>query len=254
MPSTGLNDLDDLGDGASRDINDAFWADGDRGIDHLSGADGDRDAYSEKTLENTLADDEHRLAHDGDGEDAEELERSPLRNAVEWLVVIVGAVGLAVVVNTLLLQAFYIPSPSMEPTLVRNDRILVNKLGNHFGDPSRGEIVVFHRPDGASGGPEAPNELVKRVVGLPGETVEIRSGQVFIDGDPLEEPYLPENTVTRPRVPGAEPIVLGDDEFFMMGDNRDNSLDSRAWGPLRRDEMVGRAFVKFWPLRSFEFF
>jgi len=243
MRSTGLDDYER---GAT---------DGD-GVDPLSDQHDDdwsTDAYS-------YADGDAPVAEGSDGEEVDAGDedipagRSAARNALEWLVVIAGAVLLAVVVNTMLLQAFYIPSPSMEPTLVNNDRILVNKIGNRFSDPERGQIVVFHRPDGASGGPDAPSELVKRVIGLPGETVGFADGRVLIDGDFLDEPYLPEGSFTQPQRQNAPDVILEEDEYFMMGDNRGNSLDSRVWGPLDRDDVVGRAFVKFWPISDFELF
>lgn len=179
--------------------------------------------------------------------------KSPLRNAVEWVVVIVGAVLLAVIVRTFLFQTFWIPSGSMAVTLETNDRVLVNKLSYKFGDPGRGDVVVFERPPGETG---TIKDLIKRVVALPGEHISIRDGLVWIDGAQLTEPYT-QGKSSDPMVAcsgGAtagietsEGLLIPDGHLFMMGDNRTNSHDSRCFGPIDGDLVVGRAFVIIWP-------
>lgn len=148
----------------------------------------------------------------------------------------------------------------MVETLQVNDRIMVNKLTYRFGEPQRGDVVVFDQtPDdgeslvGAlirnlaeSVGARTPEaELIKRVVGMPGETIEIRDNTVFIDGEPLDEPYL--SPATRTRWDNREPLLIPEGHYFVMGDNRSRSLDSRRFGPIDESEIVGKAFVIIWP-------
>lgn len=170
------------------------------------------------------------------------------------------ALALAVLVKTLALQAFYIPSESMVDALQVNDRVLVNKVSYRIGQPERGDVVVFDQSPNEeeslpaalirnlaeSIGARTPEaDLIKRVVGLPGETIDIRDNTVFIDGEPLDEPYLEE--AIRTRWDASEPLLIPEDSYFVMGDNRTRSLDSRTFGPISRDEIVGRAFVIIWP-------
>ena len=128
-------------------------------------------------------------------------------------------------------RAFVIPSRSMAPTILPGDRITVDIRG---GTPERGEIWAFH-------GPNSTN-LIKRVVGLPGETIEVAGGRVLIDGKPLDEPYL-----AAPMTYTMPPTRLGPDQYFMLGDSRNASADSHIWGPLRKGKFIGRAEHRFWP-------
>ena len=177
---------------------------------------------------------------------------STTRNLVEWLVVIAGALIVALVVKTWLFQAFYIPSGSMEPTLNVDDRVLVNKISYDLNDVERGDIVVFERPD--DWGTGEIDDLIKRVVGLPGETIAVVDGEVLIDGDPLEEPWLPDGVATPSFFPesGCDPeCTIPDDAIFVLGDNRTNSDASNHFGPLEFEQVVGRAFLRVWPLGDF---
>ena len=172
--------------------------------------------------------------------------RTAAKSFIEWVVVLGGALLVAFVVKTFLIQAFYIPSSSMESTLLIGDRVLVNKLSYDFGEVERGDIVVFERPPQDTGNPEI-KDLIKRVVALPGETVELRDGEVFIDGRRLDEPYLQANdgaTVEAKKVPAGH--------YWVMGDNRGQSKDSRFFGPISEDLIVGRAFVRIWPISAFK--
>jgi signal peptidase I len=171
------------------------------------------------------------------------------------------ALFIAVVIKTFLLQPFWIPSESMLPTIEVNDRVMVNKLAYRFGEPQRGDVVVFRDPREEQieeSIPEAvirsvleavgirtrgDEDLIKRVVGLPGETIEVRDNHVLVNGAPIEEPYLPE--VFMPDEPS---ITVGPDEVFVMGDNRDASFDSRRFGAIPLDDLVGEAFVTIWPI------
>lgn len=173
--------------------------------------------------------------------------RSNAKSILEWVGVIVGALLVALLIKTFLLQAFYIPSRSMEPTLRIGDRVLVNKLSYKVHDINRGDIVVFERPKDEP--PDAIKDLIKRVIGLPGETISTQNGQVYIDGRPLDEPYLPDGTVTD----NLPPTKVPDGEVFVMGDNRGDSRDSRYFGPIDEGLIVGRAFVRIWPVTHLGF-
>ena len=163
------------------------------------------------------------------------------RNAVEWVVIIVGALLVALVVKTFLLQAFYIPSLSMSPTLDIQDRVLVNKLSYEMHDVNRGDVVVFKSPSNDA----TIKDLIKRVVGLEGETIETRDGRLVVDGRDLDESYLQPDIAPGPPVTRQ---VIPPGHVFVMGDNRANSKDSRSFGPIPESLLVGRAFVKVWPV------
>ena len=169
-----------------------------------------------------------------------------LRTALEWVGIVVAALVAAYRVKSFLFQPFYIPSSSMEPTLDINDRVLINKLSYKLHDVNRGDIVVFERPPDFGTSPI--KDLIKRVVGLPGETVEGKDGSVFVNGKKLPEKYLPERTVTS----DFEPVTLEKHQYWVMGDNRAVSNDSRSFGAIDEDLIEGRAFVRFWPLSALD--
>jgi signal peptidase I len=173
--------------------------------------------------------------------------RNPLWTTIEWVVLIGAALLIALLIKTFLFQAFWIPSESMVPTLREDDRVLVNKLSYRLHDVHRGDIVVFKAPEGAESQIE---DLVKRVVGLGGETIEGRDGVIFIDGRPLEEPYLPQGTVSRTFAPTEVPAG----SVFVLGDNRLASKDSTAFGPIPETDIVGRVFIRIWPPGRIGFF
>lgn len=170
--------------------------------------------------------------------------RSSTRNALEWVAVIVGAVVVALVVKTFVVQAFRIPSDSMMPTLMVEDRVLVNKLSYDAHDLNRGDVVVFSRPEDLPAAPGEPEDLIKRVVGLPGEELIARDGSIYVDGRELREPYLGSDVSTFDM---DRPVTVGEDEVFVMGDNRENSTDSRRFGPIESESVIGRAFTVMWP-------
>jgi signal peptidase I len=168
---------------------------------------------------------------------------SGARQIAEWVIILVAALTVAIVVKTFLIQAFYIPSGSMEPTLKPGDRVLVNKLSYDLHSIHRGDIVVFKRPPSEADDPTI-KDLIKRVIGLPGDQIEARDGLVYINGQLLKEPYLPPGTVTT-----SLPLTtVAPGTFFVMGDNRGNSKDSRFIGAIPGHLIVGRAFVRVWPL------
>lgn len=173
---------------------------------------------------------------------------SPLRNALEWVAVILGAVLIALLVRNFVVQSFQIPSGSMHPTLVEGDRVLVNRLSYRLHDINRGDVIVFSRPETAPARPGEPEDLIKRVVALPGESIEAHDGKVYVDGKALSEPYLDEGTSTSNL---DEPVKVPEGEVFVMGDNRGNSSDSRFIGTIPEGSVVGRAFAIIWPLSRF---
>ena len=187
----------------------------------------------------------------------------------ELPVLIVIAFVVALLIKTFVLQAFYIPSASMEPTLDIGDRVLVEKVSYHFGGPARGDVVVFERElAGLEGGEDKPfwtdiidgvkglfgfptgdeQDFIKRVIAVGGDTVEGRDGVVFVNGDEVSEPYLPPGTQTST----FGPVTVPDGQIFVMGDNRGNSDDSRSFGPVEQDAIVGHAFVLVWPPSDFD--
>lgn len=175
----------------------------------------------------------------------------------EWVVLAVVAVLIAFVVQRFLFQAFYIPSRSMEPTLMVGDRVLVNKLSYRLHDIRRGDLVVFEAPDDQ----QTPNieDFVKRVIALPGELVEFSDGDVYIDGQLLEEPYLQEEMRGQTQASGGIPNCAAATEepnvsctipagsVLVLGDNRTQSKDGRVFGPIPEDAVVGRVFLHVWP-------
>jgi signal peptidase I len=170
-------------------------------------------------------------------------ELHPHRWIFEWLAVLMVAVGLAFAVRAFVLQTYFIPTPSMEPTLLIGDRILVDKLSYHLHAVERGDVVVFGTPPQDVSDPSIKN-LVKRIIGLPGETISSSEGRVYIDGKPLSEPWLSPGTVTTAIVAQKIPP----NEYFVMGDNRSDSQDSRFFGPIPRSLIVGKVVFGIWPL------
>ena len=166
--------------------------------------------------------------------------------AVDWIVIAVLALAAAFVIRTFLLQQFAVDGKSMLGTLHSGDRVLVNKLSYDLHDPRHGDIVVLEDTQ------ESLNtrDLIKRVIALPGETIEYRDCRLFIDGEQIEEPYL-DPALVRPDLCGAaqEPVEVEPRHVFVMGDNRSASLDSRtaAIGQIAYDDLIGRAFVVVWP-------
>jgi signal peptidase I len=178
-----------------------------------------------------------------------------LNPLLELVLILVAAFGLWYVVNGWIIKPYRIPSASMEPTLTAGDRVLVARFVYHFHDPRRGDIVVFHPPghgDIVESGAktEASVYFIKRVIGLPGETIESRNGHVEICAAPgvachaLVEPYLQQPS----SIPDFGPIQIPKGRYFMMGDNRGDSDDSRDWGLLPRSYIIGEAFATYWPL------
>ena len=190
----------------------------------------------------------------------EEGSARSVKKAIEWLAVIVGALLVAFLIKTFLMQAYYIPSSSMTPALQVGDRVLVNKLSYEFGEVSRGDLVVFKQTEVDTGN---KTDLIKRVIATEGELLEISDGEIFItekggkDRKLLVEPYLAEGVTTQGFAfeglcpeSEANTCLVPENFIFVMGDNRSGSRDSRYFGPVKTDDIVGRAFIRIWPLGS----
>jgi signal peptidase I len=176
----------------------------------------------------------------------EAASKSTSRSAVEWIVVVVVALVLAFLVRTFLFQTFFIPSGSMEPTLQIGDRIIVSKLSYNVHNVNRGDIIVFNAPPAeatACADPEI-KDLVKRVIGLPGETISSVGNTILINNRPLSQPWFP----ATPLGPPIQKQVIPANSYFMMGDNRTNSCDSRSWGTLPGGDIIGHVVLTIWPL------
>ena len=165
--------------------------------------------------------------------------------AIEWLVILALALTVALLVRATVVQTFFIPTPSMVPTLKVDDRLLVDKITLRTRDVRRGDIVVFERPETFTD--TSIKDLIKRVVGLPGETLEGRDGAVWVNGKRLDEPYLVKGVTTS----DFAPVKVAVDHYFVMGDNRPESFDSRFWGTVEREKIIGRALLRVWPPTRF---
>ena len=179
----------------------------------------------------------------------------PWRVAIDWLVTIVGAIAIVLALKAWVVNPYRIPSSSMEPTLhcarpgseceARfSDRVLACRFCYRFWNPKRGQIVVFHTPPLAEVRCGAGGTFVKRLIGLPGETWEERGGYVYINGKPLNEPYI---KAARRDSRTIAPIKIAPGHYFMMGDNRISSCDSRAWGTVPHANLIGKVFATYWP-------
>ena len=181
------------------------------------------------------------------------------RIIVDWVLTIVGAVAIVLLVKAFVINPYRIPSSSMEPTLhcaqpasgceARfSDRVLANRFIYHLRDPERGEIVVFQTPEAAQIKCGAGGTFVKRLIGMPGETVEVRlergEGYVYVNGRKLDEPYI---DPARRSTEEFGPVKVPQGSYFMMGDNRSQSCDSREWGTVPRKNLIGKVFATYWP-------
>jgi signal peptidase I len=186
------------------------------------------------------------------------------RVAIDWVVTIAGAVAIVLAIKAWIVNPYRIPSSSMEPTLHcarpgagceanTSDRVLANRFIYHFRDPKRKEIVVFHTPPLAQAKCGAGGTFVKRLIGLPGDAWEERSGYVYINGKKLNEPYVHSDrrdsqTLTLANIPPQNTMTrIPPKMYLMMGDNRSSSCDSRVWGLVPRKNLIGEVFATYWP-------
>jgi signal peptidase I len=211
--------------------------------------------------------DEDAMHRDPDAEPKPEKKRHPALSFLGELPgLILMAFALALLIKSTLIQAFWIPTGSMEPTLMPGDRVIVAKVPYYFGDPQRGDIIVFEEPDpadepdrgvvgevthwlgqGLGFSPPDHPDYIKRVIGEPGDTVWARRGNVYVNGVKISEPYLPDGLRTA-RFPKTK---VPEGKLFVMGDNRNNSLDSRfGLGFVPIDRVIGKAVVVIWPFSN----
>ncbi|HEX4760714.1 MAG TPA: signal peptidase I [Thermoleophilaceae bacterium] len=194
---------------------------------------------------------------------ARSKKKSASGSLIELVTIVAIALGLALGIQAFLVKPFRIPSGSMEPTLDIGQRVLVDRVTQHFSSFHRGDIVVFKPPKGADTDDcgvnhpatepcptptpqKSETNFIKRIVGVPGDRLKVLAGRVYIDGKPLKEPYIrPDATCELCNEPQAITIPPG--SFFMMGDNRGQSADSREWGPVPKNWIIGTAFFTYWP-------
>jgi signal peptidase I len=197
-------------------------------------------------------------------------EQSTAGSLIELVTIVAVALGLALGIQAFLVKPFRIPSESMVPTLQIGQRVLVNRMGLHFGDPKVGDIMVFKPPKGADDhvcGAQHPDDqpcprptdarsstnFIKRVVAVGGDTIAVRRGRVYRNGKLAKEPFInPSSNCDLCNEP--KPITVPKGYFFMMGDNRGQSEDSRAWGPVPKKWMIGEAFATYWPIKRIGIF
>lgn len=174
------------------------------------------------------------------------LDKKPKWQAISeffWEMVRVAIISLAIIlpVRYFLIQPFYVKGASMEPNFFDHEYLIIDEISYRFNHPERGDIVVFKYPK------DPKQYFIKRVVGKPGEKIEIQDGGVYINGTKLNEAYLPGEVETVLPLRGYGEVTLGSDEYFLLGDNRSQSLDSRIFGPVKRDFIIGRTWIRGWP-------
>lgn len=155
----------------------------------------------------------------------------------DYLLPVIIALAIVVVLRAFVIGMYFVPSESMVPTLLIDDHVVATKMSYKLHEPERGDVVVFKYPQDES------VIYVKRLIGLPGETIEIKNNTVFVDGTPLVEDYLNSGT----NMPDYGPVTVPEDNYFMLGDNRNNSSDSRVWGFVPEENLVGKAQFIYWP-------
>jgi signal peptidase I len=166
---------------------------------------------------------------------------------VETIITVVLALGLYLVIQAFLVQTYRVEGHSMDDSLHDGQHLLIDKLTPRFDDYSRGDVVVLHPPDE----PEDSTPFIKRVIGVAGDHLELRDGTVWIDGIQLDEPYLAPDSTTEPGFDDTTSWDIDEGEVFVMGDNRLDSRDSREFGTVETSEIIGRAWLRFWPIGQF---
>jgi signal peptidase I len=179
------------------------------------------------------------MNNQGESMQADEQPRSRTGSALRELAeTILFTLLIYLLVRSFLLENYRVVGHSMDPTLEDEQYLVVNKLGYRLNEPQRGDIVVIHDPRSSG------RKLIKRVIGLPGEVVEVKSGKVFINEQPLDEPYI-----QGPMHYTKTPTPIPSNQYYVLGDNRNNSSDSHSWGTLPREKIVGKAWLSYWPPR-----
>ena len=168
---------------------------------------------------------------------------------LELLKIVIISLVIIIPIRIFLIQPFYVKGASMEPTFYDNEYLIIDEITYRFSEPQRGDIVVVKYPQDTS------QFFIKRIVGLPGETMEIKNGAIYINGNfsepiKIEEEYLDEGVITS----GEKQVTLDNNEYYILGDNRQSSLDSRSFGPIKRDYIIGKAWLRVWPFNKFHHF
>ena len=183
----------------------------------------------------------------------DEPKDSRVKQTVQFIIEMAVIVAIMLGIRYYLAKPFYVKGASMEPNFYDHEYLVIDEISYRFSDPQRGDIVVFKYPK------DPKQYFIKRVVALPGEHIKIENGEIYLVdtiGQPikLNEGYLPDETRTELPLKGYSDVVLGEDEYFLLGDNRDQSLDSRIFGPVKKDFIVGKAWVRAWPLNRISTF
>lgn len=181
------------------------------------------------------------------------LDKKPKWQAISeffWEMVRVAVISLAIIlpVRYFLIQPFYVKGASMEPNFYDHEYLIIDEISYRFNEPERGDIVVFKYPK------DPKQYFIKRVIGKPGEKIKIENSGVYVNGTKLAETYLPAGTETVLPLRGYGEVALGEDEYFLLGDNRTQSLDSRIFGPVKREYIVGRTWIRGWPFNRITVF
>lgn len=168
---------------------------------------------------------------------------------LELIETVVIALSIFLVVYLLLVQPHQVNGQSMVPTFLNGEYLLTDKISYRIGKPEQGDIVVFHAPESANCPEGTGCDFIKRIIAVPGDTVSLQNGHFFINGQQFPEPYLPAGLqTTGGGYIDGKTVTLGTNEYFVSGDNRPYSSDSRAWGPISKDDIVGKAFFRYWPV------
>lgn len=167
-----------------------------------------------------------------------------------WEMIKVAIISLAIIIpiRYFLIQPFYVKGASMEPNFYDHEYLIVDEISYRFNEPQRGDIVVFKYPN------DPRQFFIKRIIGLPGERIKIDNNKVYINGAILNESYLSPNTETSLALRGYGDVTLGSDEYFLLGDNRSQSLDSRSFGPVKRQYIIGKTWLRGWPFNRVTIF
>ncbi|HEX7017814.1 MAG TPA: signal peptidase I [Patescibacteria group bacterium] len=167
---------------------------------------------------------------------------------IETLVI---AMSIFLVIYLFVMQPHQVNGQSMVPNFQNGEYVLTDKISYKIGDPQRGDVIVFHAPEAAQCPKGTGCDFIKRILAIPGETVEIKNNQVYVNGQAIEESYIPDEFETKAGLFTQNRVItLGPDEYFAVGDNRSHSSDSRAWGPIHRSDIVGKAFFRYWPVTN----
>ena len=184
--------------------------------------------------------------HESDKPEKKRISDKVKKEIKDWIVSFVVALAVVLLVRAFLFTIIRVDGPSMSDTLLNGDRLYVDVLDMRREGPSRFDVVILHYPN-------RKENFVKRVIGVPGDTIEVKEGTLIINGVEYEEPYLtPERTTSFSRAASNFTVTLGDDEYFVMGDNRDNSNDSRRIGVITRDKFVGKVLRIIWPISRWD--